>query len=59
MQAKQAAVCQGTSLTQESCAKAAAEQCVKCEQWFCEAHMHDDEWHACAFHPEAEEGGEG
>ena len=34
-----------------------AVHCSRCERWFCDSHVEDEEWHSCAL-PPGEEGGE-
>ena len=50
-------ICQGVSPTDEPCNLAATVHCAKCDQWFCDIHAEDDQWHACML-VEGEEGGE-
>jgi hypothetical protein len=50
-------MCQGVSPADEACNLSATVHCVKCGQWFCDAHAEDDQWHSCTL-AEGEEGGE-
>jgi hypothetical protein len=51
--------CQGVSPLDEVCEESASVHCTACEQWFCDAHAEDDQWHACAIAEEADEGAGG
>ena len=50
-------ICQGVSPVDEPCNLPATVHCVKCDQWFCDSHAEDDQWHACMLN-DGEEGGE-
>jgi hypothetical protein len=53
-----ASACQALSHSDQPCNAPAITQCEKCDQWFCAAHILDDESHACLFE-ERDIGGEG
>jgi hypothetical protein len=50
-------LCQAVSPGHEPCEYLATVHCSRCERWFCDSHIEDEEWHSCAL-PPGEEGGE-
>lgn len=49
-------VCQAVSPNDEPCDSFATVHCMNCDQWFCDDHAEDDQWHACAIAEDADEG---